>query len=327
MGTRAKSLLGGLGLWTLLAALAAPGSVALAGPAAAAPPRVLVTVKPVHSLVAAVMAGVGRPDLLIRGAATPHAHALRPSDARLIAGADVIFWVGPALEASFARAAPTLAAGKRLVGLIAEGGLDLLAARPAGIRERSQKRGLTPFLAAGGAAAVDPHVWLDPANARRIVALAVAVLGRLDPANAARYAANGQAAAARLDTLDRRVRAALAPVRDVGYIVFHDAYGYFERAYGLGPLGVVAGDPERRPGAGRLVRLRDLIRRRQPACLFAEPQFEPALARRLVEGTATRLAVLDPLGAALAPGPELYFQLVSAMADAFAACLSGPRRR
>lgn len=264
-------------------------------------PRVVVSIAPLHSLIAGVMAGVGGPTLLVRGGASPHGGALRPSDARALQAADVVFWIGPGLERFLDKPLATLAGRARVIAL----------AEAPGLREVASHAGGAP----------DPHVWLDPANARALVALAAAVLAEADPGNADAYRANATRLRARLDALDRDLAARLAPVRDVPYLVFHDAYRHFEARYGLTSLGAVTRNPEIAPGARRLSQLRRLISESGVVCLFTEPQFPPALARAVTGGTNVRIAALDPLGAALAPGPEAYFALMGSLADDLIACL------
>ena len=154
-----------------------------------------------------------------------------------------------------------------------------------------------------------------------MVAVAVAALARFDPAHARRYAANAQRLTRRLETLDQELKAILAPVIDRPYVVFHDAYQYFERRYGTRAVGSITVSPERSPGAKRLAEMRRRIETAGVACVFAEPQFEPALVRTLTESTRVRIAVLDPLGSEVTPGPEAYFTLMRAMAEALAGCL------
>ena len=267
-------------------------------------PEVVVSVKPIHSIVAAVMAGVAAPWLVVGGSASPHDYALRPSDAMALSRADLVFWVGKDFELFLAKPIAALAGEARVVTLMDIDGLTRLA------------------LGAGGA--FDPHIWLDPANARVIAVATADALSAADPDNRARYGANAGALAARLDALDGELRAALAPLSDLPYVVFHDAYGYFERRYSLAMTGAITVNPQHKPGAKRLRELRDRIRALGARCLFGEPQFAPALIDTLVEGSGARTGVLDPLGAALAPGPEAYFALMRGLAASLRACLTAP---
>lgn len=269
-------------------------------------PEVVVTVKPVHALVAGVMANLGEPVLLIAGAQSPHAYALRPSDARALARARLIFRVGPELEGFLDRPLAALGARARIVQLMDIPGIDLLT-----LREADEHGGR------------DPHIWLDPDNARAIVAAAAAVLAEIDPANRRAYAANAARMESRITSLDKEVEAVLAPVRERPYLTAHDAYRYFERHYGLNAVGAVAVAPERQPGARRIAALRRAIEQSGARCLFSEPQFEPAVAFALAADTGLRLAELDPLGAALTPGPDAWFALMREIANALARCLGG----
>ena len=275
------------------AVLLCPVSGAAGARAGEPAPRVVVSIAPLHSLIAGVMAGVAAPTLLVPGGASPHGGALRPSDARALQAADVVFWVGPGLERFLEKPLATLTGRARVIALAEMLGLD----------------------------EADPHVWLDPANARAMVETAATVLAEADPGNADAYRANAARLRARLDALDRDLAARLAPVRDVPYLVFHDAYRHFEARYGLTRVGAVARNPEIPPGARRLSHIRRLISESGVACLFTEPRSPPALARAVTGGAPVRIAVLDPLGAALAPGPEAYFALMRALADDLAACL------
>ncbi len=311
-----------------VAAVAALLALATGPLPAASPPRVVVTVAPVHSLVAGVADGVLVPHLLLPGGVSPHTAALRPSDARALADADLVIWVGPALEGFLARALQAPAAGRRTIELMRVDGLHVAHTRPSGLfdavdghRHTGEERADHAHDHGPGG---DPHVWLDPRNAHVIVRETARALAELDPRNAARYRANAAALAERIHRLDAAIAARLAPVRGAPYLVFHDAYQGFENHYGLGPLGAIAAHPGRAPGAARLRTLRAAIARHGVRCVFREPQFEPRLALTVVEGTGARVAVLDPLGAALAPGPDAWFAMMRAIADALAACLSEP---
>ena len=286
----------------------------LSAPAFAAPETV-VSIKPIHSLVGAAMEGVGEPTLLLPPGASPHTYALRPSDARHIGKAELIVWVGEELE-TFLRKPLSLRAGKaRIVTLIEDADLELLTGGGDGDDEHHDDH--------GHAGSVDPHVWLDSRNARRIVDRVAAVLGELDPPNAPRYEANARRAGQQLMELDAEIHRILAPVRAAPYVVFHDAYRYFERRYGTNPVGAIALHPERQPGAGSLARIQRKIVETGARCVFSEPQFQPALVRTVIRGTDARSGVLDPLGTAAAPdGIEGYLTLMRQLAHSLRRCLS-----
>jgi len=283
--------------------------------AAAEAPRVVVSIAPIQSLVAGVMAGVGVPKLIVRGYGSPHHYQMRPSEAAALARADLVFWVGPALETFLERPLASLAREARIVELLALEGVTRYPARPGGVWER-------PAAAAAGVG-VDPHLWLDADNARRIVAEAVRRLSAADPANAPAYGANGAAVMRRLEATDRALRRRLQPVRDVPYVVAHDAFQYFERRYGLRPVGSLTLAPERLPGARRIRELKAQMAALGVRCVLREPQFETALIDTIVEGTGTRRGVVDPIGAGFAPGPDAYFEMMHANAAALVTCLGG----
>lgn len=168
---------------------------------------------------------------------------------------------------------------------------------------------------------IDPHIWLSVANARAIVGIVARELARADPANAAQYEANRRAAQARMADTKRALSARLGAVDAAGYVVFHDAYHYFEHAFGLHPLGALTVSPERPPGARRVREIRRAIAARGARCVFSEPQFQPGLARTLASDTGAQTGVLDPLGATLTPGPDAWFALMHGLADGLVECL------
>lgn len=293
-----------------LAVIALIAALLPAHPAGARPPRVLATIAPVHSLAAMVMGGTSRLDLLVKGKAGPHGHALRPSDARLIRSARVIFWIGPELETFLTNALATLARHAHVVSLSAANGVF-----------RRQLRSHAGAFQ-GNKVFVDPHIWLDPVNAAAMVRAIQKTLSAVDPANARTYAANARKAASNLATLDRDIRGLLAPVRRVPYVVFHDAFGYFEARYGLNSIAAITSGPERAPGARRLRAIHRAMTARGVRCMFGQPGARPALAETLGRGTGARYGVLDALGAGNTPGPGAYGTLLRNLAKSLTECLA-----
>jgi zinc transport system substrate-binding protein len=295
----------------------------LAGPAlAGTPPRVVASIKPVHSLVAAVMAGVGEPALLVQGAASAHTYSLRASDARALAGADLVFWVGEGMETFLAGPLESLAATARIVELSTAPGVVMLPARTGDLWEPGEEAAAHGEEEEHHHDGVDLHLWLAPDNARAMVRAIAAALAGTDPGRGEAYAANAAATLARIDALDERLAAELAPVRGVPFIVFHDAYHYFEDAYGLTAAGSITLTPDVQPGARRLAALRGRIAEGGVVCVFAEPQFSSSLIDTALAGTAARRGELDPHGAALTPGPDLWFTLMQDLADRLVDCLA-----
>lgn len=303
----------------LLPALALAMTMVLTARAALAEIRVTASIPPIHSLAAQVMAGVGAPRLLIPAGTSPHGFSLTPSQARMLADADVVIWIGPALETALARPMATLARQARLLTLAAEPALVRYPARRLGEdHDHGHDHG-----GEQGLAAEDPHYWLDPVNAQAMIAAIARSLALADPENANRYAANADAAIVRLDALMKEFQARLATARDRPFVVFHDAYQYLEKRFGLHTAGVLAIDPDRPAGARHVAELRDRIRHMNVACLFTEPQFSSRLTGMLIEGTQARVGVLDPLGNRLVPGPDLYRQMTTANLTSLAECLGG----
>lgn len=281
------------------------------------PPVVVASIKPIHSLVGAVMEGVGTPVLLVRGGASPHAYALRPSDARALQRARLVFWVGPGLEGFLSKPVAALAGDTRAVALSAVDGMKLLRPREGGEWDDD---GDHDHDAHGDGA--DMHVWLDPANARRMVEAVAEELAAVDPGHAATYRANADRQKVQLTALDDELRDLLAPVAARPFIVFHDGYHYLEDRYGLTAVGSVTVSPERAPSPRRLSALRKKVLALGAVCVFQEPQFPPKLVRTLVEGTAARVGALDPNGADLPDGSDLYFKMMRNNGRSLRACLA-----
>jgi zinc transport system substrate-binding protein len=275
---------------------------------------VLASIKPVHSIAAAVMAGARPPDLLLAGAASPHSYALRPSDARKIVEARVIFWIGPSLETFLA--APLARAGSkaRVVALADAAGVMNLPAREGGLFEADEHE--------HGDGEADPHLWLDPRNGAAMAAAMAEALAAADPPRAELYRRNAQSFAARMQEVDRDIAQRLTTARTRPYIVLHDAYHYFEDRYGLAPAGAVTVAADRPVGVRRILDIRERIKSAAVACVFAPAQFSPKLVNALTEGTAVRTATLDDLGTTLPAGEGLYEALLHGIAAEMQRCLA-----
>ncbi|PWE31323.1 zinc transporter [Maritimibacter sp. 55A14] len=326
----------------------AAGALLAGARAGAEPPRVVADIAPVHSLVAQVMAGVGEAELLLPPGASPHGYALRPSQARALSEADLVFWVGPGLTPWLEDALKTLAGDGATVALQEAEGVRLLDYREGATfaahdhgddeghgehtghdnhdaddaHEDHDDRAAQDDHDAHDHGDHDPHIWLDPVNAAAIVDAAAAHLVAADPGNAETYRANARAARARLDALNSEIAAQLAPLRGRPFVVFHDAYHYLEARYDIEAAGALSVGDAADPGAARVARIRDAIRDLGARGVFAEPQFDPRLADSLAEAGGARLGVLDPLGAEIAPGPDHYATLMRGIAGAMTACLA-----
>ncbi|TQV63777.1 MAG: zinc ABC transporter substrate-binding protein [Halothiobacillaceae bacterium] len=288
---------------------------------AGATPVVATSIKPIDDLVRAVMDGVGEPVRLIPPGASPHTYALKPSERMAAEKADVLFWIGPEVEPALAKVTRALRPGARIIALSTVPDIDLLPARTGGDWERKHP---APQRHDGHehGGSFDGHLWLSPANASMIVRAAAATLSAADAEHAARYAANAERALRRLAALDDELERTLAPVADKPFIVFHDAYQYFENAYGLRAAGSILVSPEAMAGAKRVSEMRAKISALGATCVFSEPQFEPRLVQTLIEGTQARAGTLDPLGANLPSGLEGYEQLLKGLAGNLRQCLA-----
>ena len=331
-------------------------------PANAEAPRVVASIAPVHSLVASVMEGAGAPELLITSNVSPHDFALRPSDLRKIANADLVVWIGESLETYLVR--PLETEGAPHLELLEAEGVD---AHPYDEEEDAHdehaahgdhahdEHGHDEHAAEEEHAAhdehghdehghdehaeeehaahddhghghdhfgLDPHIWLDPVRAAAIVNAVAERLAEIDPENAALYAANGAETVARLEALNADAAARLADHGDTPFVTFHDAYSYFVERYGLNQVGQLTVDPERRPGAATLRTLRETIQELGAACAFSEPQFDAAAVATLAGDADIRVGELDPLGFGIEPGPGLWEELFVKNTEAVVACLT-----
>src|ERR671918_792815 len=313
-----------------VAALALSVGCTCASALSAAEIDVVVSIKPVHSLVASVMQGVGEPGLLVKGTGSEHSYSLRPSEARALEQAEVVFWVGETMETFLIKPLRALASDAKVVELWETPGLTLLATREGGMWQAQEHEGAhAEDQEREGAQAdadhahgeTDMHVWLDPGNAKVLIAAIATALSDADPENASIYQGNAARLRQQLDELDRSLEDRLATVADRPYVVFHDAYQYFEHRYGVQAVGAIAINPTLRPSAQRLEEIHDRLQDLDAAGVFAEPQFEPALVDIVIEGTNARKGVLDPLGMALDAGPDQYFQLMNDLAASLLDCL------
>jgi zinc transport system substrate-binding protein len=278
------------------------------GWSAGAAPKVVASILPIHSLVAGVMAGVGEPRLLLPGAASPHSYALRPSNARALQNAALVFWVGPGLENFLAKPLAALSGRARIVAL----------SELADLRHRQ-----IPATSGAGHQRRDLHIWLDPANGMAIVTQVIKSLARLDPDNGDTYQRNGNALRRRIEAASRRIEAQVSPVKRRPFVVIHDGYRHFAGRFGLTQLGALIQNTDIPPGAKRLRALKRQVREYHVVCVFGERRAGSRLLVLVAEGTGARTARLDALGLDIAPGPDAYFTLMARLADAFTGCLSG----
>jgi zinc transport system substrate-binding protein len=282
--------------------------------------KVATSIKPIHSLVSTVMQGVGVPTLLVDGSNSPHTYTMKPSDAATLQDAQVIFWVGYELEAFLEKPLEALGTKAKVVSLI---GAKKITALP--VREGENFAADEVHEEEGhdhNHEGSDAHIWLDPENAKVILAEVATTLSEADPANAAVFKANAEAAATNLDKLSTDLKASLAPVRGQGFLVTHDAYQYFEKRFDVSASGAISINPENAPGAATLKKLKKRVADGQIKCIFSEPQFDTKIVNLLLEGSSVKTAVLDPLGANLESGPGLYENLLRDISKSLTGCLA-----
>lgn len=286
--------------------------------AAEANVRVLTSIKPLQLIAAAVQDGVAVPEVLLPPGASPHNYALRPSDVRRVQEADLLYWIGPDMETFL----PRVLSGRSKASVPVESlpGMHLrhftASAEHHDDDEDEHDHDHRP-------GSVDAHLWLSSVNARVIAAKMAADLSQADPANAAHYESNVKAFSARLDALDAKIKQRVAGISGKQYFVFHEAFDYFEEAYGLKHAGVFAVSSEVQPGAQHVAAMRARLTEFGKTCVFSEPPLRPRLADTLSAGLPVKLAELDGLGGYTPATAQGYEQLLSKLADDLAGCLEG----
>ena len=292
-------------------------------------PNVAVDIAPVHSLVARVMQGVGTPDLIIRSGASPHHYSLRPSEAKALQDANVVIWMGEGLTPWMEDAVATLSSEALTMSLLKKEETALLEFRESALFEEhshddhsdkdhdeTEEHGHDEH--AHGT--YDPHAWLSPENAKIWLNLIAAQLSTADPENAGTYFTNAAIALTETDTLMTEVSAMLEPIRGTRFIVFHDAYQYFETVFDFPASGAISLGDATDPSPARITKIQDRIKDQGVQCVLAEPQFKKGLVATVLEGTDAKTSIIDPLGVALEPGPTLYPQLIRKMAKTLVDC-------
>ena len=303
---------------TLYSALS---SLALTGAVLADVPRVATDIAPVHGLVARVMMGVGSPDLVVQPGASPHGYSMRPSEATALNRADFVFWIGEALTPWLEGSIETLAADARVVELLhAEGVIEMPFREGARFvhheEDGHEEEGHDDHDQEG----IDPHAWLAPDNGKLWLDLIAAELAQFDPVNADTYHANAEAGRAEIDAAVVTIDAALEPLRGGGFVVFHDAYQYFETSFDLTALAAISLSDATAPSPARIAEVRDTVAELSVSCVFSEPQFNPGLVATVLDGTGAKTAVIDPMGTALPLGPQFYPTLLLDLGQRMADC-------
>ena len=277
--------------------------------------NVVVSIKPFHSLVSGVMRGVARPELLLKGNFSPHTYSLKPSEAKKLQYADFVFWGGEALEGFLAKPISSLSKNAEVVAILEINGLKLRTFRAQSHIGKSENfeshsHNMPKNQVVELKAAVDPHIWLDPENAKVITQKTVQILSDFDPENAQKFQKNGKKIIVRLNELDQHLSSEMIEISDRTYLVLHDAYQYFESRYQLKSAGSITHQLEHFLGVSRLKKVQKMIQTSKVRCIFTEPQYSQKLVKNLIKDTSVKKGILDPIGVDILPGPELYFDLM-----------------
>ena len=312
--------------------------------------NVVTTIKPLHSLVSSVMKGVGEPSLIIEGTNNPHTFVFKPSHAEMIENADIVFWIGKDLEAFMEKPLDSLAKNAKTIAFMDLASIEKLKFREQNIFDDHDDHGHDDHDDHGhkdddhddhdghddehdghddhddhaghhdghNHGEFDAHIWLDPANAKEMVLEISHELSELDPSNKSKYEDNASKLIAALDTLIEEVDNSLS--KDISYIVFHDAYQYFETRFGVKSAGALTLNPDVLPGAKQIADIQDLINDKGIKCIFSEPQYNPKIIETLGNDMNISTGVIDPLGAYIEPGPTMYVELINEIANSIKEC-------
>ena len=284
--------------------------------------NVVTTIKPLHSLISNVMKGVGEPSLIIEGTSNPHNFVLKPSHAKLLQDADIIFWIGQDLEAFMEKPLSSLAKDAKKISFMELGSIKKLKFRENNIFDHDDHDGHKEDdhddHDGHNHGEFDAHLWLDPVNAKEMVIEISHELSELDPTNKNKYKANADKTIEVLDNLIKEVSQSLS--KDISYVVFHDAYQYFEKRFEVTSAGALTLNPDVLPGAKQIVDIQSLIKEKNIKCIFSEPQYNPKIIETLASDTNISTGTMDPLGVNLDRGVTMYSKLIMNIADSIKNC-------
>jgi len=306
--------------------------------------QVVTSIKPIHSLASLLMDGIGTPKLIVDGSNSPHNFTLKPSHAKMLQNADLVFWVGEDIETFLEKPLGTVAKKAKKIELMEISQIKKLKFREKNIFEghhddhghkkhddhghkkhddhghkKHDDHGHKKHDDHGHAHGEhDPHIWLDPLNAKVILTVMAKNMKMMDKKNSAKYDANLKKANAKIDGLVSEINKVIN--KNAKYVVFHDAYQYFEKRFGLKTLGALTVNTDVLPGAEQLKDIRKVIKKENAKCIFSEPQFNPKIIRAIAKDTNIKTGVLDPLGADLKNNKDLYFKLLNNLSNSLRKC-------
>ena len=304
--------------------------------------KVATSIKPVHSLVSLVMDGVGKPGLIVIGNDSPHTFQFKPANAKMIQDADIIFWIGKDLETFLEKPLKTIGQKAKITTFLESKEIKKLKYRENNIFEdeehddhddhgkkkdahghddhgkKKDAHSKKDEHDSDGHGEFDAHIWTDPANAKIMVEIITKQLSELDSKNKSIYESNGKKTLAELDALMKDI--SKDTNKKASFIVFHDAYQYFEKRFEVKTAGALSINPEVLPGAKQLASIREEIKTKKVNCIFSEPQFNPSISKAIAQDTGIKIFVMDPLGANLNDGKELYFKLIKNISASINKC-------
>ena len=288
--------------------------------------KVVTTIKPLHSLISRIMETRGEPQLIIEGTNNPHTFVFKPSHAKMIEEADIVFWIGEDLEAFMEKPLNSLAKDTKKIGFMDSESIEKIEFREKNIFDdhdghEDEHEGHDDDHKDAHAHAhgeFDPHIWLDPENAKEMVKIIRDELIKIDPEGQRQYSVNTAGATLELDNLINSVEKELS--KDISYIVFHDAYQYFENRFGVIPAGALTLNPDVLPGAKQIADIQDVINDKGIKCIFSEPQYNPKIIETLGNDMNVSTGVMDPLGAFIDAGPTMYVELINGIANSIKEC-------
>ena len=302
--------------------------------------KVVTTIKPLHSLISNVMDGVGEPSLIIEGSTSPHSFVLKPSHAKLIEQADIIFWIGEDIETFMEKPLESIAKNAKKVSFMELSSIEKLKFREENIFEHEdhddhghdekkdhddhghdEKKDHDDHGDGHEGhhhGEFDAHIWLDPANAKEMLHEIAHELADLDPANADKYESNADNTIKSIDDMISSVSSSIN--KNAKFIVFHDAYQYFEKRFGVATAGALTLNTDVLPGAKQISEIQEVIAEREIKCIFSEPQFNPKIIETIAQDTGIKTGVLDPLGSIFDAGKSQYFTLINDLGDKLKDC-------
>ena len=294
--------------------------------------KVVTSIKPIHSITSYIMDGVGSPDIIVDGYNSPHNFQLKPSHAKMLQNADLVIFVGEGIEEFLEKPLESIAKDAKKFALLEQSGFKKLKFREKNIFEEHDDHDDHDKKAkkkddhddhghddhGHGHGEYDPHIWLDPINAKAMIKKITKLLSKMDKENSSTYKSNSKKAIKEIDMMVKEIKSEMN--KDLKFVVFHDAYQYFENRFDISVLGALTVNTDVLPGAEQLSEIREVIEHENVNCIFSEPQFNPDIINAIAMDTNVKTGILDPLGATLEPGKDLYFDLIRNISKSFKGC-------